>query len=111
VLKLILGLGSNARLLWRLAYLIILVLHWNFCVYVRSGWDNLSLRPILDEQLIFDKLRALPPERVAEVVDFIDFLAHRSQSDRQLSRAATKLSEDAFARVWDNLEDSAYDNL
>jgi hypothetical protein len=67
--------------------------------------------PIFDEQQIIDKLRALPPEKVAEVVDFIDFLAQRSHSDRQLSRAATKLSEDAFARVWDNVEDSVYDNL
>ena len=30
-----------------------------------------------NEQAILDKLKALPPERVAEVKDFVDFLATR----------------------------------
>ena len=30
-----------------------------------------------NEQAILDRLRALPPERVAEVKDFVDFLAAR----------------------------------
>jgi hypothetical protein len=34
-----------------------------------------------------------------------------SQSDANLTSAATKISEAAFARVWDNSEDAEYDNL
>lgn len=63
------------------------------------------------DQEILAKLHNLPAEKVAEVVDFIDFLTYRYEADRQLSKAATKLSEEAFRKVWDNPEDSVYDNL
>lgn len=33
------------------------------------------------------------------------------QSETNLTLAATKISEAAFARVWDNSEDAEYDNL
>ena len=33
------------------------------------------------------------------------------QSETNLTLAATKISEAAFARLWDNLEDAEYDNL
>ena len=33
------------------------------------------------------------------------------QSDANLTLAATKMSEVAFAKVWDNSEDAEYDNL
>lgn len=59
---------------------------------------------------LIDKLEALPPERIAEVEDFIDFLKSRD-TDRQLTRAAAKASESAFAKVWDNPDDAAYDAL
>lgn len=59
---------------------------------------------------LIDKLEALPPERIAEVEDFIDFLKQRD-TDRQLTRAATKASEPAFAKVWDNPDDAVYDAL
>jgi len=62
-----------------------------------------------DDQL-FDKIRSLPPERVAEVEDFVDFLRVRDE-DRRLTHAAAKLSEDTFARVWDNPDDADYDRL
>ncbi len=45
-----------------------------------------------------------------EVEDFIDFLRQTSD-DRQLRLAASKLSEDAFSKVWDNPEDAEYDRL
>ena len=35
------------------------------------------------EQTILEKLRQLPPERLAEVEDFVDFLAHRQADERQ----------------------------
>lgn len=62
------------------------------------------------EQSIISKIRALPPEKLMEVEDFIDFL-RQSSEDRRLRRAATKLSEEAFLKVWDNQEDAEYDRL
>ena len=61
-----------------------------------------------NEELI-EKIKALPPDKIAEVVDFVDFLAHRD--DRVLIRAASKLSEPVFAEVWDNPDDAEYDSL
>jgi hypothetical protein len=58
---------------------------------------------------LLEKIKSLPPERIAEVEDFVDFLA--SRDDRLLVRAATSLSEDSFREVWDNEEDAAYDRL
>lgn len=63
---------------------------------------------MISEELI-EKIKSLPPERVAEVEDFVDFIAQRDE--RRLVQAATKLSEEAFGRVWDNEEDSVYDQL
>jgi hypothetical protein len=63
-----------------------------------------------DPQALIEKLKALPPERVAEVEDFVDFLRARG-ADQQLARAATKAAEPAFAKVWDNPDDAAYDKL
>jgi hypothetical protein len=61
-----------------------------------------------DEKLI-EKIRQLPPERVAEVEDFVDFITQRDE--RRLVQAATRLSESSFSQVWDNEEDAAYDEL
>jgi Lon protease-like protein len=62
------------------------------------------------EQVIVEKLRALPPERIAEVEDFVDFLQTRTEA-QHLTRAAAKLAESAFGRVWDNESDADYDRL
>lgn len=59
---------------------------------------------------LLGKLRDLPPEKAAEVEDFIDFLRERA-ADRELSRSATATSERSFAAVWDNPDDAAYDEL
>lgn len=56
------------------------------------------------------KLQQLPPQRLAEVEDFIDFLRSREE-ERALTRAASGASEAAFTKVWDNAEDAAYDRL
>ena len=61
-----------------------------------------------DKDLI-EKIRALPPDKIAEVVDFVNFLAHKD--DRLLVEAAKRVSEPAFAAVWDNPDDAEYDNL
>jgi hypothetical protein len=63
-----------------------------------------------NEQAILEKLKALPPERVAEVEDFVDFLRTRGDT-QQLTRAAASAAEPAFKKVWDNPDDAAYDRL
>jgi len=64
------------------------------------------------EQKLLEKIKRLPPEKAAEVEDFVDFLSQReSDRERELARAATRLSEDAFAKVWDNEDDADYDRL
>jgi hypothetical protein len=62
------------------------------------------------EQVIVEKLRALPPERIAEVEDFVDFLQTHTEA-QQLTRAAAKLAESTFSKVWDNESDADYDRL
>lgn len=59
---------------------------------------------------VVEKLRTLPPERIAEVEDFVDFLRMRAD-ERYLIQAATRASEVSFAAVWDNDEDAIYDQL
>lgn len=59
---------------------------------------------------LIKKIRQLPPDRQAEVEDFVDFLSRRDE-DRGLTQAASRLSEEGFRRVWDNDADSAYDEL
>jgi hypothetical protein len=63
-----------------------------------------------DPRALFDKIQALPPERVAEVEDFVDFIASRTQ-DRIVVHAATAASAASFAKIWENPEDDAYDAL
>ena len=64
----------------------------------------------LEEHTLIEKIRGLPPEKVAEVEDFVDFLRQRNE-DRRLIQASTKLSEKAFRNVWDNPDDADYDRL
>ncbi len=61
------------------------------------------------EDALVRKIRSLPPEKVAEVEDFVEFLSQRD--DRQLTQAAAKLAEKAFRRIWNNPADAAYDRL
>ncbi|MEW6327240.1 MAG: toxin-antitoxin system, antitoxin component, Xre family protein [Thermodesulfobacteriota bacterium] len=62
------------------------------------------------EEVLIKKIRALPPEKIAEVEDFVDFLRGRNE-DRLLTQAAAKLSENAFRKAWDNPDDADYDRL
>ena len=61
------------------------------------------------EQALIEKIRDLPPEKIAEVEEFVDFL--RQRENRRLVRAAMNLSEGPLKRVWDNPDDAAYDDL
>ena len=62
------------------------------------------------EQVLIDKIKRLPPVRMAEVEDFVDFLCAR-ESEQGLARAAARASEASFAAVWENDEDAAYDGM
>ena len=59
---------------------------------------------------LIEKIRALPAERIAEVEDFVDFIRLREQ-ERALTRAAAAASAPAFAAIWNNRDDDAYDAL
>jgi len=62
------------------------------------------------EEILIEKIRQLPPQRLAEVEDFIDFLRKR-EDEQRLTRAAARASEASFAEVWNNDEDAAYDRM
>lgn len=61
-------------------------------------------------KVLIEKIQALPPERLVEVEDFVDFIRLREQQ-LSLARAAAAASTPAFAAVWNNPEDDAYDAL
>jgi len=63
----------------------------------------------MQTETLIEKIKSLPPERINEVEDFVDFIAERDE--RRLVQAATKMSEESFRNVWDNEEDAAYDRL
>ncbi|HEV8330613.1 MAG TPA: hypothetical protein VGQ22_04285 [Steroidobacteraceae bacterium] len=63
-----------------------------------------------DDQLLIEKLKSLPPQRRAEVEDFVDFLKSR-EDERGLTHAVAQASESAFKSVWDNPDDADYDRL
>ena len=62
------------------------------------------------EEMLIEKIRQLPPQRLAEVVDFVDFLRTR-EDGQHLVQAAAKVAEASFAKVWDNDADAAYDRM
>ena len=64
----------------------------------------------MQPQELFEKIRTLPPEKIAVVEDFVEFLRHRDD-DIHLTVAAATLSEKSFQKVWDNPDDAEYDNL
>ena len=61
-------------------------------------------------ETLFKKICSLPPEKMAVVEDFVEFLGSR-KTIPPLVKAASKLSEKSFQKVWDNVEDAEYDNL
>lgn len=61
-------------------------------------------------QNLLEQIQALPPERLSEVEVFVDFIVFRER-ERALTRRASAASAPAFAAIWDNPEDDAYDAL
>jgi hypothetical protein len=62
------------------------------------------------ERVLIDKIMQLPPQRLAEVEDFVDFLTSREDAQR-ITRAVTKMAEPSFDAVWNNDDDAAYDRM
>ena len=62
------------------------------------------------EKGLIEKIRQLPPQRLAEVEDFVDFLRTRDDEQR-LTQAAARMAEGSFTAVWNNDEDAAYDGM
>lgn len=70
--------------------------------------------PVAANRALIEKINALPVDRLAEVEDFVDFIRQRDQDravTRAVTRAASAASAPAFASVWNNPEDDAYDVL
>lgn len=65
---------------------------------------------VRSDEALLEKLKSLPPQRRAEVEDFVDFLKTR-EDEQRLTHAAAQASEPAFKAVWDNPEDDEYDRL
>lgn len=61
-------------------------------------------------QALIEKIEALPPDRLSEVEDFVDFIRMRDQ-ERAITRAAASASAPAFAAIWENTEDDVYNAL
>ena len=57
---------------------------------------------------LFDKISALPEDRIAEIEDFVDFISARERTVG-LSRASLAASAPAFAAVWSDPENDVYD--
>ena len=90
------------------------LLFWNLLllVKVRKGGMVPALRSksVSNPQSLIDKIKALPPERLDEVEDFVDFIASRA-NERSLTRAAAATSGAIFSNIWSNPDDDVYDAL
>ena len=60
----------------------------------------------MQDEDLFEKIKALSPDKIAEVVDFLAL-----RDDRLLVEATSRLSEPVFAEVWNNPDDAEYDRL
>ena len=59
---------------------------------------------------VMQKIQQLSPSRMREVENFIDFIKQR-ELEEQLTQTAKLSAESSFNQVWDNTEDSSYDQL
>ena len=59
------------------------------------------------EDELLAKIRRLPPEKLATVEYFVDFLMQREE-ERRLTQASAKASEAVFAEIWDTPDDADY---
>ena len=62
------------------------------------------------EQRLLEKIRQLPPSKLNQVEDFVDFLSQR-EMDLALVKAAAQMTEPVLQKIWDNPADAEYDSL
>lgn len=63
----------------------------------------------MQTETLVEKIKQLSPPKIAEVENFVDFLYQKEE--QKLVHSAMKPSENSFQKVWDNDEDSIYDEL
>jgi len=63
-----------------------------------------------DADRLIAKIQKLPPHRIAEIEDFVDFVGQQ-EAERALAGAAAAASARAFGKIWDNPEDDAHDGV
>ena len=61
------------------------------------------------KELVKKEIEYLPENLIEEVYDFILFVEKRRQMN--LAKTAQELSIQSFLKIWDNEEDSVYDNV
>ncbi len=71
---------------------------------------RLRNQTLQNAQALLQQIQALPPERIAEIEDFVAFITAREEA-RSLTRTAAAVSTPAFAHIWDNPDDDAYNEL
>ena len=58
------------------------------------------------KEYILKTIETLPPQKVQAVIDFIDFLRIRSQTEGSaVDDAYLLLQQNSLAKIWDNEED------
>ena len=62
------------------------------------------------KETLKSEIDRLPEDILAEILDFIQFLEMKLDKNL-IARASQEMSQASFARIWDNEEDAAYDNL
>ncbi|RCJ27094.1 toxin-antitoxin system, antitoxin component, Xre family protein [Nostoc minutum NIES-26] len=62
------------------------------------------------KQRLVEKISRMPFAQILLVENFIDSL-YQLNSDRMLTLAAAKLSEQALQKIWDNPDDAECDQL
>ena len=58
---------------------------------------------------VYEQVKALPDQMALEVLDFVGFL--RERRERGEWRDLVAAQESVLARVWENSEDSVWDNV
>lgn len=76
--------------------------------YPARTHGGVNMQNRIDE--LVARLALLTPVQQGEVNNFIEFLLYQHQEQQTLGRALAHASESAFAKVWDNDEDAAYDD-
>ncbi len=61
-------------------------------------------------ETLLEKIQALPAARIAEIEDFVEFIAVR-EKEHSLVHAAAEASAPSFSDVWNNPDDDIYDTL